>query len=165
MQKTITTEVHNHVFDLFEKYPCFRFVEKPLKDEDWHINRYRSAKASEMLFALINLTKLTMDEVKGCFTKNEADLLCRFLYNSPYRVHEKINPKWFILTRIDDKLRYETSMFTEEDISVSESLKSKIEGLTIFQCYSLLVTFNELFFNNNKPSENEINKAFLVECC
>ncbi|QAT60330.1 hypothetical protein EQM13_01440 [Acidilutibacter cellobiosedens] len=133
-------------------------IEKMASIEDKSM--YIKNKMRNMIFALTGLFNMTRKELEGYFSAREAFLLVRICYNGLFHV-KRINPKLLIIMKLEDSLKYEPTAFTEEDIEIAKTLKEKLQALTTFQAYTIMMLACS-FKGKQNFTIDDVGEAFLA---
>ena len=114
--------------------------------------------ASYLLSYLPTQVKLTKDELKNYFTKEEALMLIS-LFNGTY-LSNFSSAKEKLISEVRAAIYYESvdDVYNVDD----EKLIDKLEKLTEFQAFTVLSMIEEAFFQG-KASDAEIRKIFNID--
>ncbi len=127
-------------------------------DKEEALTQEEMTIASYLLSYLPTQVKLTKDELKNYFTKEEALMLIS-LFTSTY-LYNFSSAKEKLISDARAAIYYESV----DDVynSGGEKLISKLEKLTEFQAFTVLSMIEEAFFQG-KVSEEEIKKIFNID--
>ena len=115
-------------------------------------------KADKMIASLIGMINYTKNELKNCFSIEEAKCLYEALFQTSYSV-DIANPKSYILTIIEDVYGYE---YNSELFSTTiKTVMNKIKALSEFQVYTILLMFSLIYDDPN--GFDKLNKCWFVE--
>ena len=114
-------------------------------------------KADKMIASLIGMINYTKNELKNCFSIEEAKCLYEALFQTSYSV-DIANPKSYIIATIEDVYRYECN--SELFIANWKKIIKKINALSEFQVYAILLAYS-LIYDDPKGFEN-LEKCYFV---
>ncbi|WP_457945393.1 hypothetical protein [Caproiciproducens sp. LBM24188] len=127
-------------------------------DKEEALTQEEMTIASYLLSYLPTQVKLTKDELKNYFTKEEALMLIS-LFTSTY-LYNFSAAKEKLISDAKAAVYYES--FDDVYNSGGEKLISKLEKLTEFQAFTVLSMIEEVFFQG-KVSDEEMKKIFNID--
>lgn len=144
MNEIVNIRISKETADTIKNYPSHHMEIGAFEEDQQY---YFEGKIDEMVYSLGNLFLSTRYELRRFFTTREAWILFSSIWGFNLHVTEDEvgSFKKIILWEIEDSVKHKSYLFDEEDIKAVEPLIRKVESLSQFQCYFLLMNKNELF--------------------